>query len=410
MKNKRSVLCTAALLSFACALFCFFLCKGIAFFHEEQFYEKIAAVAADRPDDMVNLIDNLTNPPEDKAEQGKELLARYGYRGRLFSYPPLFSVLLFLGCFAVLFGILWGLFFLIFQRQNRRIRALTDYLNRVEQGEYPLLPHSREDEFSHLEDRIYKTVVNLRESREASVAAKEHLSENLADISHQLKTPLTSVSLMGEVLLASFERNPTLRRNAAALQREQETAQKIVLQNERMASLVSSLLTLSKLDAGALPLHRREISAEELLECSVESVRPLAEQKELSFRLRCEAQNLFCDFSWTCEAISNLLKNCCEHAPKGSEIEIEVSENPIFLQIIVADCGPGFDPEDLPHLFERFYRGKHAAKDSIGIGLALAKSVIERQDGDITAQNRREGSGAKFIVKFYKNVDLSPNC
>ena len=177
-----------------------------------------------------------------------------------------------------------------------------------------------------------------------------------------------------------------------------------------MASLVSSLLTLSKLDAGALPLHRREISAEELLECSVESVRPLAEQKELSFRLLLGEANLFCDFSWTCEAISNLLKNCCEHAPKGSEIEIEVSENPIFLQIIVADFGPGFDPEDLPHLFERFYRGKHAAKDSIGIGLALAKSVIERQDGDITAQNRREGSWAKFIVKFYKNVDLSPNC
>lgn len=403
MKSKFAVVRSAALLSFACALFCFFLCRGIASFHEAQFYERIAAVAADRPDDLINLIENMTNPPEDKTEQGKELLARYGYRGRLFSYPPLFSVLLFLGCFAVLFGIVWGLFFLIFQRQNKRIRALTEYLNLVEQGEYPLLPHSREDEFSHLEDRIYKTVVNLRESREASLTAKEHLAENLADISHQLKTPLTSVSLMGEVLLASFEKNP-------ALQREQETAQKIVLQNRRMASLVSSLLTLSKLDAGVLPLHRREISAEELLECSVESVRPLAEQKELSFRLCCEAQNLFCDFSQTCEAISNLLKNCCEHAPKSSEIEICVTENPIFLQITVADCGPGFDPEELPHLFERFYRGKHAAKDSIGIGLALAKSVIERQGGNIVAQNRREHSGAKFIVKFYKNVDLSPNC
>ena len=403
MKSKFAVVRSAVLLAFVCVLFCFFLCRGIASFHEAQFYERIAAVAADRPDDLINLIENMTNPPEDKTEQGKELLARYGYRGRLFSYPPLFSVLLFLGCFAVLFGIVWGLFFLIFQRQNKRIRALTEYLNLVEQGEYPLLPHSREDEFSHLEDRIYKTVVNLRESREASLTAKEHLAENLADISHQLKTPLTSVSLMGEVLLASFEKNP-------ALQREQETAQKIVLQNERMASLVSSLLTLSKLDAGALPLHRREISAEELLECSVESVRPLAEQKKLSFRLCCEAQNLFCDFSQTCEAISNLLKNCCEHAPKGSEIEIDVSENPIFLQITVTDCGPGFDPDELPHLFERFYRGKHAAKDSIGIGLALAKSVIERQGGNIVAQNRREHSGAKFIVKFYKNVDLSPNC
>ena len=149
-------------------------------------------------------------------------------------------------------------------------------------------------------------------------------------------------------------------------------------------------------------LNRKSVSAEELLSNAAQAVDPLLKQKKQILVIQGEKElDLLCDPGWTAEAFGNLIKNCSEYGPEGSRIVAAAEQNPIYTQITVEDEGPGFSPEDMPHLFERFYRGKQAARESIGIGLALAKSIIERQGGELWAQNRKDG-GACFVARFYE--------
>ncbi len=267
----------------------------------------------------------------------------------------------------------------------------------MEEGNYSLFPGKGEDFLSGLEDEIYKTVLALRESREAVLREKENLAKNLADISHQFKTPLTSLSVLSEVLLRRITK-----------EEDAEAVRKMEKQTRRLAGLTSSLLTLSRADAGVLTFDIRRVPVSELLEVSLEPVLPILEEKGQRVRLAGEKKTmerltLPCDVKWMREALGNLLKNASEHSPAGTEICIRVWDNPVFTGIAVEDEGTGFSKKELPRLFERFYKGKDAPKDSAGIGLALAKTLIEAQKGEIRAENRREG-GARFLIKFYKNM------
>ena len=243
-------------------------------------------------------------------------------------------------------------------------------------------------------------------SREASAREKENLAKNLADISHQFKTPLTSLSVLGELL----SRRVTGKEERAVVRKMEK-------QTERLANLTAALLTLSRADAGVLAFDMRNVPVRELLDASLSPVMPLLEEKGQRVRILGEKNlpdNLAirCDLGWMSEALGNLLKNASEHAPEESEVCISVWDNPVFTGISVEDEGPGFSKEELPHVFERFYRGASAHKDSAGIGLALAKTLIEAQKGEIRAENRKDGKGgktgkakgARFLIKFYKNI------
>lgn len=239
-------------------------------------------------------------------------------------------------------------------------------------------------------------MVTLRESRESLRMEKENLARDMADISHQFKTPLTSLSVLSELVLRRVTGEEV-----------RMTVQKMESQTDRLSELCAALLTLSRADAGVLSFKIREVTAGELMECAMEAVRPLADKKEQRIEFagkeaEWEDISLSCDLGWTREALGNILKNASEHGPAGSVITIGICGNPIYTQITVEDQGPGFSAEDLPHLFERFYRGAGAERDSAGIGLSLARSLIESQNGEIRAQNRREGGG-RFVIKFYKN-------
>lgn len=222
---------------------------------------------------------------------------------------------------------------------------------------------------------------------------KEKLCDNLADISHQLKTPpLTSMSLMIELLESSSIRGD-----------EALYIKNISSQIYRLNYLVSSLLILSKIDADAMPLEYTSINVYELVCVAVETLHLMIEKKNQKLFIKGNSNMCFTgDFHWTNEAIVNIIKNCSEHAPSGGEISINYKQNPICTEITIEDNGQGFDKKDIPHLFTRFYKGENSSKDSVGIGLALANSIIKKQNGEITAVNSDTG-GAKFIIKFYKN-------
>lgn len=389
---------------------------------EGLFYDRAAALAASFPGEEDKVMRALKGVAGGDLLAGKEALRRYGYEGRLpmeGKYPVLGAAsLVFAGLFA-------GAFSIYLHRRRtelqRRTGNLTEYLRRVEEGDYSISPEKKQDDFSNLEDEIYKTVLALRESREKLRQEKEKLADNLADISHQFKTPLTSLSVLSELLLRHLSGTEEetgrpaepVRRMEGKTGRPVELVRRMEGQTGRLTELTAALLTLSKADAGVLPFEIREVPVSELIECSLEGVRPLLEEKGQRVKLSGENDSsghweprdffLACDLGWTREALCNLLKNACEHGPRQSEICIRMWDNPVFAGIAVEDQGTGFSEKDLRHLFDRFYRGEYASGDSTGIGLSLAKTLIESQNGEIRAQNRKEG-GARFLIKFYKNV------
>ena len=324
------------------------------------------------------------------SREGREWLDRYGYtaayyrRGLLSVYLGI-SCLCFLGIFAV-----WLCWYKRSEKgKGQRIEELTAYLEDVNQGRETVLSR-REDEFSILEDEIYKTVRELRRTKEEACQERQNLADNLADIAHQLKIPITSMSLMVQLLQQEGE-----------IQGTKVYLDRLEDQIFRMEYLVASLLTLSRLDAGTLELEQENLDAASVIIEACEPLEPKIRAREQTLSIPQQIQACFKgDRHWTAEALSNLIKNCSEHAREGGSITIKYHQNPLYTEILVADNGPGFDEEDIPHLFQRFYRGKNAGRDSIGIGLALSKSLIERQNGTLRADNGQDG-GACFTVRFY---------
>ncbi len=281
------------------------------------------------------------------------------------------------------------LFLFTFLYRNRveilRIRALADYLEQVNSGKALILSASGEDEFSKLEDEIYKTVTFLYQTKEQAVQAKNDFAENLSNIAHQIKTPITAMSLSVQRMRPGFDG---------------KTLDQMEKQLARLTCLEEALLVLSRLDAGTLSLQKEETDVFTLLVLAADNLQELFSSSGSSIEIAEEKEMMIiADMDWTMEAIMNLMKNCMEH-DKGGTVHCSYAQNPLYTEILIWDEGEGFDREDIPHLFERFYQGKNAGEGGIGIGLALAKEIIERQNGTIRAKNRAEG-GALFEIRFY---------
>lgn len=292
-----------------------------------------------------------------------------------------------------LLGLSAGALFLLSAR--RRYRALADMsadIDRVLHGlESHSLQGSAEGELAILQSEIRKLTVRLRQAADVQRRQRLQLADAMADISHQLRTPLTAIrltlSMLGREELPEAERR----------QRLQELRRLV----DRMDWLVESLLKMSRIDAGAVHFQAQPCRAAELV---AQAAQPLAVAMELrGIRLLVSAgEEVFTgDAVWNAEALGNVLKNCMEHA--ASCIRVTARQTALFTELRVQDDGPGFRPEDLPHLFERFYRGSRAEDGSVGIGLALARMVLSAQNGSIRAENAREG-GALFTLRWYQGT------
>lgn len=296
---------------------------------------------------------------------------------------------------TALFAALTALSIAFTRRRYRKLAELSDCLGRIAAGDYTVdLREYRDGELSILKSELYKVTRTLSHQAEALGRDKAFLADSISDISHQLKTPLTSVTMMTELLAA-----PGLPE-----EKRSEFLTGIALGLERIRWLIASLLKLSRLDAGEVTMRTEPVSAPRLVEAAAQPLRIPMELKAQTFSTTGDAAVTFPgDLPWLTEALGNLLKNCVEHTPAGGHIGVEWERNPLYTRITVRDDGPGIAPEDLPHIFERFYRGKNAGPDSVGIGLALAKSIIQNQGGTIQAQSE-EGKGTRFTIKLYKST------
>ena len=275
----------------------------------------------------------------------------------------------------------------------RRLQKLSQDLDKLLVSGIPLpIREYSEGELSILANQMQKLTLRLTESAEAMRKEKVFLADSLADISHQLRTPLTAMNLTTSML-----RSPSLTE-----EKRMELTGELRNLLARTDWLVETLLKLSKLDAGTVKLTRQNVSVGQLIQRAAQPIAIAMELRSQSLEIDCGEEVLLCDPVWTAEALGNILKNCMEHTPENGKISIAVNQNPLFTQIDVEDTGSGFDPKDIPHLFERFYKGSNASQNSYGIGLALARTVITSQDGTIQAMNRE--TGAKFVIKFYSQV------
>ncbi len=305
-----------------------------------------------------------------------------------------FWISLLAGTVVLLTGLLLGGCSIVYTvRRYKDIERLSGYLRKIYSGDYSLdIRDNVEGELSILKNEIYKVTLILSKQAELLKTEKEQLADAISDISHQLKTPLTSMTVMTDLL----------NKDNLAPEKRKEFTKNLELSLKRMEWLLTSLLKLAKLDAGTVKFKKELVEVGDLL---AQVTRPLLipmELKEQKLTIRGEAGITFLgDKGWTAEALINILKNCIEHTQNGGEITISFEENPIYTEIIIKDNGDGIDKEDLPFIFKRFYRGKNASEDSVGIGLAMAKSIITSQGGDVSVSSGKQ-EGSSFCVKFYK--------
>lgn len=302
------------------------------------------------------------------------------------------SFALFTLCLCIAFTlthfILTYLRYLRIADMSRDIDSILHGTESISLGKYS------EGELAILENEISKLMIRLREQTEELRKDKTYLADSIADISHQIRTPLTSINI-----LVSLLSKPKL-----SDERRWEIAKELELMLSRIDWLITALLKMSKLDAGTVILQRKTVSVSELIRRSIEPIAISMELREQQIDVQMEGGEAYIgDLVWSVEAIGNILKNCMEHTPNGGRIAIKAWENAVYTEIVIMDNGPGIDKEDLPHLFERFYKGRNSTDQSIGIGLALARTIIVNQNGTVKAQNNR-GGGARFTVRFYKGV------
>ena len=276
------------------------------------------------------------------------------------------------------------------RRRYRQMADLSRELDAMLHGAPADLGRFREGELAILRSQLAKLTARLQEQADALGRDKRFLADAMADLSHQLRTPLTSLQLVAELLRA--EDLPEDRRR--------QLARELRGLLDRLAWQVEALLKLSRLDAGAVELAREPVDVAELIRRAAEPLAVPMELRGQTMTVRAAGGETFLgDMAWSAEALGNVLKNCVEHTPPGGEIAVAVRETPIFTELTVSDTGPGFAPEDLPRVFERFYKGRGAGGAAIGIGLALARQVAALENGTLSAASGRRG-GAVFTLRF----------
>lgn len=282
-------------------------------------------------------------------------------------------------------------YYLYLKRENRKLKEILKYLKDINRGLYNLkIEENEEDDLSLLKNELAKTTIMLKEVASNNLKDKVLLKESLEDLSHQLRTPLTSITLILDSLNSKEETDRL---------ESYKDMKRLIL---NLNFLVNSLLKLARFDANTITFKEENFLVDNLLNEVIENVNMLADLKNIKIIKNNNINNrLKGDFKWQVEAITNIIKNCIEHSKDNSFIEINHDENKLYTRIIIKDQGVGISKDDLKHIFERFYKGKNSSCDSVGIGLSLAKTIIEKDNGFITVTSK-EGVGTTFIIKYLK--------
>lgn len=276
-------------------------------------------------------------------------------------------------------------------KKDKDIEEIENYIEKINKGNYKLkIDNNTEDELSILKNEVYKTMIMLKESSENSSKDKESLKDSLSDISHQLKTPITSIM----IALDNLEDNPDL--DIATREKFIKSARRDI---NNIRFLIQSILKLSKFDANAVEFIKKNVAIKDLIMESIKNVENLCDLRNVSIKTNNDIDaKIYCDKHWQIEAITNIIKNAVEHA--DNYVSVNIEENNVYVKIIIENDGEQISKEDLPNIFKRFYKGKNATKDSIGIGLALAKTIVESEKGYISVESKKNLT--EFTIKYSK--------
>lgn len=337
---------------------------------------------------------------ETEAEtDGTAILKQYGMfqkqfvnsrQEKLFEQLVIALHVVFLAAILFLVRAFWG----YLNRRQNSLEQLTEYVKRVERGDYSLeLIENTEDELSSLKNELYTVTVMLKEHADISQKHKRALADSVSDISHQLKTPLTSIMILLDNL-SEDENMP--------LETRKRFLTEITNQLKHVNWLVATLLKLSRLDAGVVDFSMTKLSLDELLYHVTDELEVMAEWKQIVLQVKGDdGIEITADEHWIREAIKNIVKNAIEHSPVGGEVLLQKEDNTVYTAISVTDCGEGMSREECKHIFERFYRSRGAKEDSIGIGLSLAKEIVTQHGGSISVESKK-GCGTTFKIKLLK--------
>ncbi len=360
----------------------------------------IGAVAETDPTiDTETIIRALRSDNSAALQTGEAILRQYGLMpgdyatasSQTFTLQMLGLALIIIATIAlVLISYFWWLDY----RRQRNLNNLVTYMQALSERVYNLrLEENREDELSLLTNELYKITVTLKEAAEQNQSRSQSLETALADISHQLRTPLTSL----QVVLDNIYDDPTM-----PAEIRQDFLRSASRQVTVMSELVTTLLNLAKFDNGSIQLHPRTVKVCELFNQVQQNLEVLADLQDVKLEVVGSLDaKVELDLRWQTEALTNIVKNCIEHSRPGSKVILRAEDCPLYLKITIQDFGEGIAAQDLHHIFERFYKAQNAAAASVGIGLAFAKAIIEASNGQVSAKSDL-GTGTKFTITYFK--------
>lgn len=370
--------------------------------YTKQFNEKLNSIIVKLQKEYPNLTENdIMQILNDTEKTDADLLRQYGIdlkeddillKNEKAFHQFLLIDLILLGGFSI--GLLF-IFILYNHKKDKKLAEITNYIEKINQGNYSLdIDDNTEDELSILKNEIYKTTIMLKEVAENARNQELSLKNSLEDISHQLKTPLTSIMIMLDNIIDTPEMDKQTR---------EEFIKDCKKEITNIHFLVQALLKLSKFDANTIQYHNRTVLAKDLIQEAKNKLAVLCDLKNIDIQVQGNnTDTIYCDDRWQVEAITNLLKNAIEYSENAGKIEVNYSQNKLYTQIEIRDYGKGIDSSDLPHIFERFYKGINSSKDSVGIGLALAKKIIEKNNGSVFVESSL-GEGTTFTIRYFSS-------
>lgn len=361
--------------------------------------ELIGKIEEKYPDVKEEEIISILNRSETNFEDGKQILSKYGINIKEISAIEYLEnqekeILIINIASIIIFTVLAIIFIMIYDRnKNKKIKSIIKYIEEINNKNYDLkINENTEDVLSKLTNELYKVTIQLKEQSENSIKDRKALQIAIEDISHQLKTPLTSITIM----LDNIQENPNMDSKTKTY-----FLHEISRQIEWINWLIISLLKLSKLDSNTVIFNKKEIDVRDLINNVIKNLSVPIDIKQQNIIIKGEKSTIIGDYNWQLEAITNIVKNCIEHTPENKNIYINFEENNLYTKITIKDEGIGINKKDLKHIFERFYKGKNSSENSIGIGLALAKSIIEKENGYIICTSKIN-CGTTFEIKYMK--------
>ena len=372
--------------------------KKISVITNEKISEIIEYIIKENPSIDTKKIIQIVNSNEYKV--GEEELKKYGINiekiNSIIAVQKQMKTNIILNIILiVLFSVLYmAIIFIYLKQRDKKINQITQYINEIKNRKYDLnINENSEDELSNLKNELYKITIMLKEESEISRQDKEKIKMSVEDISHQLKTPLTSIMIM----LDNLKDNPNM---------DEDTKQKFIFEISKQVDwinwLVISILKLSRLEADVVKFSNNKINVKKFIDEIIGNLEIPIEIKNQKISIEGDEDASFIgDYKWQQEAITNIIKNAIEHNKENGKITIKYEENVLFTKITIIDEGQGIAKEDLKHIFERFYKAQNSSDNSVGIGLSLAKNIIEKNNGMINCKSEI-GNGTEFIVKYMK--------